>query len=147
MVCRSQFSFEGAVEDSSECSVEEVGGGGLGGGEPGFQRVAPAHQLVHLRHNPLLFGERGNQEFQFSQILQIQSRLRPVDQFLKLAKTACGCVELEIEPRCKRRFSNTDQSYMLADVGFTQVLFYPCRLTDTRTSDHDQQVILLDAGP
>ena len=42
-----------------EGGVEEVGGGGLGDGEPGFQRVAPAHQLVHLRHDPLLFGEGG----------------------------------------------------------------------------------------
>jgi hypothetical protein len=27
----------------------------LGSREAGFQRVAPAHQLVHLRHNPLFF--------------------------------------------------------------------------------------------
>jgi hypothetical protein len=26
----------------------------LGRGEPGFQRVAPTHQLVHLRHYPPL---------------------------------------------------------------------------------------------
>ena len=50
--------FGSVIEDSSECGVEEVGGGGLGGGEPGFQRVAPAHLLVHLRHDPPLFGER-----------------------------------------------------------------------------------------
>ena len=41
-----------------EGGVEEVGGGGARGGEPGFQRVAPVHQFVHLRHDPLLFGER-----------------------------------------------------------------------------------------
>ena len=39
-----------------EGGVEEVGGGGLGGGEPSVQRVAQAHQLVYLCHDPLLFG-------------------------------------------------------------------------------------------
>ena len=31
------------VQDLVEGRVEEVGGAGLGGGEPGFQHVAPAH--------------------------------------------------------------------------------------------------------
>ena len=44
-------------EDLVERGVEEVGGGGARGGEPGFQRVAPAHQLFHPRHDPLLFDE------------------------------------------------------------------------------------------
>jgi hypothetical protein len=44
-------------EDLVEGGVEEVGGGGARGGEPGFQRGAPAQQLVHLRHDPLLFGD------------------------------------------------------------------------------------------
>ena len=42
-----QFSC-GVVEDLVEGGVEEIGAGGARGGEPGFQRVAPAHQLVHL---------------------------------------------------------------------------------------------------
>ena len=48
--------LRGAVEDLVEGGVEEVGGGSLGAGEPDFQRVAPAQQLAHLRHDPLLFG-------------------------------------------------------------------------------------------
>ena len=47
-------------EDLVEGGVEEVGGGSARGGDPSFQCVAPAHQLVHLRHNPLLLGERRN---------------------------------------------------------------------------------------
>ena len=43
-------------EDLAEGGVEEVGGAGSGGDEAGFQGVAPAHQLVHLRHDALLFG-------------------------------------------------------------------------------------------
>ena len=35
-------SLRGAVEDLVEGGVEEVGGGGLGGGETGFQGVAQA---------------------------------------------------------------------------------------------------------
>lgn len=44
--------------------VEEVRGGGAGGGELSFQRVHQGHQLVHLRHNPLLLGKRGEWENQ-----------------------------------------------------------------------------------
>ena len=39
--------------------VQQAGRGGLGRGQPGFQFITPAHQLGHLRHDPLLFGQRG----------------------------------------------------------------------------------------
>ncbi len=37
---------------------KDVGGGGAGGGELRFHRVDQGHQLLHLRHDPALFGER-----------------------------------------------------------------------------------------
>lgn len=40
-----------------EGGVEEGGGGGLLGGELGFELVAPAQQLRHLRDDPLLLGQ------------------------------------------------------------------------------------------
>src|SRR5205809_6914724 len=57
------------IEDLVEGGVEEAGCGGLGGGEPGFQRVAPAHQLVHLCYDPLLFGQRGKWKTHFCERL------------------------------------------------------------------------------
>lgn len=36
--------------------MERLGAGGIGGGELGFELVAPAHQLRHSRHDPLLLG-------------------------------------------------------------------------------------------
>ena len=47
-------------ENLVEGGVEEVGGGGLGGGEPGFQRVVQAQQRIRLSHDPLSFGEWWN---------------------------------------------------------------------------------------
>ena len=56
--CRAHGATHSCSQDLVEGGVEEVGGGGARGGEPGFQRVAPARQLVHFRHDPLLFGRR-----------------------------------------------------------------------------------------
>ena len=49
-------------QDLEKGGVEEVGGGGADGGEVRFELVAPAQQLVHLRHDPLLFGEGWERE-------------------------------------------------------------------------------------
>jgi len=37
--------------------LEEVLGGGAGGGELRFQLVHQGHQLIHFGHDPALFGE------------------------------------------------------------------------------------------
>ena len=37
--------------------LEELGGGGAGGGELGFQGVHRGHQFIHFRHDPALLGE------------------------------------------------------------------------------------------
>jgi len=39
--------------------LEEVLGGGAGGGELRFQLVHQGHQLLHFGHDPALFGEGG----------------------------------------------------------------------------------------
>ena len=57
-------SIKSGGEDLVEGGVQQMFGGGLGGGEAGFQRVTPAQQLVHLRHDPLLFGQRGKCDWQ-----------------------------------------------------------------------------------
>ena len=45
------------VSEFVDYGVEQVGGGGAGRGELRFQCVHQGHQLVHLGHDPALFGE------------------------------------------------------------------------------------------
>ena len=54
---RRQFVQNSCGENLVKGAFEEVSSGGFGGREPGLQLVAPAHQLIHLRHDALLFGE------------------------------------------------------------------------------------------
>ena len=55
------FAIVGAAGEFRDEGGEEVCGGGAGGGQLRFQRIHQFHQLIHLRHNPLLLGEGGRE--------------------------------------------------------------------------------------
>ena len=55
----------GAGGEFGDEVFEEVRGGGTGGGELRFQLIHQGHQLIHLGHDPALFGEGWEREFKF----------------------------------------------------------------------------------
>jgi len=64
-----RFASQLGGQDLVEGGIQKDGGAGLGGGEPGFQLVAQRQQLLHLRHNPPLFGRRGKRKGSLGKII------------------------------------------------------------------------------
>ena len=64
--------------------LEEVLGGGAGGGELRFQLVHQGHQLIHFGHDPALFGEGWEREGNCSSTPPDDLRLRHLGRVLEL---------------------------------------------------------------
>ena len=74
---------------------EEGVGGGLAGTQSRGRLVELRQKDRHFRHDPLLFGQRGQREELVPQFRQTQKRLRPAFCAFCESRILCGQQELE----------------------------------------------------
>ena len=86
----------GAGGEFGDEGFEKVRGGGAGGDEVRFQLVHQAHQLIHLGHDPALFGEGWNWNCEVLQELRLQltsSVSRAIDRGENIGLEGSKCDE------------------------------------------------------